>query len=80
MAAPGSCWGIRTVSVGARLEAHQAYRKAVEVDPADWHALAAMCVKLGNGIEATAWIEHAPASLTYEAARKPLEELARSLE
>ncbi len=82
----GRAWallGDLHVSAGANLEARQAYRKAVEVDPADWHAchaLAAMYVKLGNCTEATVWIEHALASLTDGAARKPFEELARSCE
>ena len=62
------------------LEARQAYRKAVEVDPGDWDAclaLGRMYVALGDCIEAKLWIDHALGALTEDLDREPFEELRR---
>ncbi|MFT4646839.1 MAG: cytochrome c-type biogenesis protein CcmH/NrfG [Glaciecola sp.] len=68
-------------SQGRAVEARQAYRKAVEVDPGDWDAclaLAEMFVALEDCIEAKIWIEHALGALTGELEREPFEELLQA--
>ncbi len=65
------------------LEARQAYREAMDVDPGDWDSclsLASMYASLGDCVEATIWIDHALAVLTEDSDREPFEELQRGCE
>ncbi|MCA9001063.1 MAG: tetratricopeptide repeat protein [Planctomycetes bacterium] len=68
---------------GQTLEARQAYRRAVEVDPGNLDAcfvLAQMYVALDDCDEAKAWIKHALGILTEDSERERFEELLASCE